>query len=262
MPLPAPASGRIALVTGASSGIGVEFARQLAERGHRIGLVARREDRLRELAAELGGEALALPCDLADGAARAELCEQLERDGHLVSILVNNAGFGGHGEFVGAEPGRDAEMVRLNVEAVTDLTARLAPAMAKRGTGAIINVASTAAFQPMPGGATYAATKAFVLSQSEALSTELKPRGVTVTVVCPGPVRTEFSGIAGTDVLEDDAPEFVWTSAADVAREAIEGVERGKRVIVPGNINRAGALLGRHAPRAALLPLVDRAWNR
>jgi uncharacterized protein len=266
MPLPNAAAERTALITGASSGIGVEIARELAGRGHGVSLVARRTDRLHELAAELaerhGVRAEAFGCDLADGGARARLAAAIEAAGLTVSIVVNNAGFGGHSAFVEAERERDVEMVRVNVEAVTDLLAQYLPPMVDAGAGAVLNVASTAAFQPMPGSATYAATKAFVLSQGEALSEELKGTGVTVTTVCPGPVKTEFAAVAGVDELASGAPEIVWTTPERVAADAVAALEAGKRAIVPGRLNQVGALAGRLLPRSLLLPTVERAWNR
>jgi short-subunit dehydrogenase len=133
--------------------------------------------------------------------------------------------------------------------------------MVRRGRGAVLNVASTAAFQPLPGQAAYAASKSFVLSFSEAVRTELTGTGVTVTAVCPGPVRTEFMEQAGLGEVEERTPGAVWMSAGEVAREAVRGVEHGKRVVVPGALNRAGAIAGQHAPRAVALPLVRRLWS-
>jgi uncharacterized protein len=266
MGLPAPSPAGTALVTGASSGIGAAIARELAGRGLHITLAARREDRLKSLAEEIAsdtsGDADVVVCDLADPAHRARLVTAIEGSGRSVEILVNNAGFGGGGDFATSDPDRALKMVRLNVEAVVDLSARVVSGMVRRGRGAIINIASTAAFQPIPGQATYAATKAFVLSHSEAIQTELGGSGVTVTAVCPGPVRTEFTQAAGFAGVEDRTPEMLWMSADDVAREAISGAERGKRVVVPGALNRAGALAGQHAPRALALPIVRRIWSR
>jgi uncharacterized protein len=153
-------------------------------------------------------------------------------------------------------------MVELNCVAVLDLQARYAPGMAERGRGVVINVASMAAFQPMPGTAAYAATKAFVLSLSEATHSELGERGVTVTALCPGPVKTEFAEVAGVGAAEESLPGMFWASAEDVGREAVEGAEKGKRVVVPGGVmNRAGALTGQHTPRMLALPLVKRIWR-
>ena len=153
-------------------------------------------------------------------------------------------------------------MVRLNCEALLDLQARYLPAMVERGRGAVINIASTAAFQPIPGTATYAATKAFVLSLSEAVHEELKGTGVTVTAVCPGPVRTEFTRVAGIEQAEEQLPGMFWMSSEAVAKAAVDGAENGKRVVVPGLINRAGALTGQHTPRMLALPIVKRIWRR
>jgi short-subunit dehydrogenase len=153
-------------------------------------------------------------------------------------------------------------MVRLNVEAVVDLAGRIVDGMVRRGRGAIVNLASTAAFQPLPGQATYAASKAFVLSFSEAIRTELTGTGVTVTAVCPGPVRTEFVEVAGFDDVEGRTPDLIWMSAADVARDAVSAADRGKRVAVPGPLNRAGTIAGQHTPRALALPLIKRIWSR
>src|SRR5262245_7613575 len=162
MPLPPPSTAGTALVTGASSGIGAEIARELARRGYHVTLVARREERLRSLADEissdLDGEAALITCDLSEASERSRLLEGIRRSGRAIEILVNNAGFGGAGDFASADPDRTLKMVRLNVEAVVDLAGRVVEGMVRRGRGAIINIASTAAFQPLPGQATYGAT--------------------------------------------------------------------------------------------------------
>jgi short-subunit dehydrogenase len=265
MGLPQPSDDGTALVTGASSGIGEAIARELAGRGYALTLVARREDRLKALAAELaeqhGIEAETARADLGDAAQRDRLATALEKSGRRVDFLVNNAGFGAHGDFTRVDRERLTEMVRVNVEAVVDLTGRFLPAMAERGEGTIINIASTASFQPLPGSATYAATKAFVLSFSEAIRTEVRDKGVTVTAVCPGPVRTEFTEVSGMGSVEDRTPGQIWMSAEEVARAAIDGASRGKRVVVPGALNRAGALAGQHSPRSVALPLISRLWK-
>ena len=157
---------------------------------------------------------------------------------------------------------RQLDMVRLNVEAIVDLMGRYLPAMKEKGSGAVINIASVAAFQPLPDNATYAATKAFVLSLGEATHTELKGRGVTVTSVCPGPVRTEFMDAANMSGAEEGTPDFVWTTPEEVAKQAVAGAENGKRVVVPGLLSRATALAGQHAPRFAALPLARQIWRR
>jgi short-subunit dehydrogenase len=264
--LPSPREGGTALVTGASAGIGAALARELAGRGHGVTLVARREERLRELAAELsegqGVRAEALGCDLESQEERDRLAGELERLGLEVDVLVNNAGFGHTGDLAGADRERQVAMVELNCVAVVDLTARHLPGMLRRGEGAVINVASTAAFQPMPKTATYGATKAFVLSFSEAVHSELKGSDVTVTAVCPGPVKTEFPQVAGVEGSEEKLPDLFWMSPEQVARATVEAAEAGKRSIVPGKINRAGSVFGRHTPRALALPITKRIWGR
>lgn len=266
MALPDPAPSSAALVTGASSGIGEAIARQLAQRGHNLILVARREERLRELAAELsdahGIRAEPLAADLGTRPARDELAASIQALGLDVEVLVNNAGFGGTGNVHRVEPERLMAMVALNCEALVDLQARYSAPMAERGRGAIINVASTAAFQPIPGTATYAATKAFVLALSEGTHAELTGKGVAVTAVCPGPVKTEFAETAGLGDANDRMPSFIWTDVEDVASQAVEGAEKGRRVVVPGLMNRVGTLAGRHTPRALVLPLAKRTWRQ
>ncbi len=265
MGLPAASTAGTALVTGASSGIGVAIARELAARGHALILVARREERLRSLATELtdqhgiGAEVIA--CDLADPAERDRMVERVNGTGRVVEVLVNNAGFGSRGNFVSNDRERMVGMVRLNVEAVVDLTGRFLPGMVERGRGSIINIASTSAFQPLPGAANYAATKSFVLSLSEAIRTELRGTGVGVTAVCPGPVKTEFTEAAGMDGVEDSTPDAIWMSPEEIGVAAVEGAEDDKRVVVPGALNRAGSLLGQHTPRGIGLPLFARIWG-
>jgi short-subunit dehydrogenase len=257
MALPVPAPGSTCLVTGASSGIGAELARQLAARGHGVFLVARREDRLRELAEEIAGEygvrAEIAAADLADREAVTALPRIVSERGLTVEVLVNNAGFSTVGD-VHRNPDRQLGMVRVNVEALTALTCAFLPAMTERGRGAVVNVASVVAFQPIPVQATYAATKAFVLSFSEAVSAELKGTGVTMTALCPGPVSTEFIETAGFKRTKDQmGPSLLWSSAEDVAKAALDGAEKGRRVVVPGLVTRATATFGQHGPRSIVL---------
>src|SRR3954454_4054996 len=197
MSLPSPAAGQVVLVTGASSGIGMELARQLAALGHDIVLAARRADRLEQLAAGLrtehGVEALVVPGDLAEAAQRRALIEAVRGSDKVVVGLCNNAGFGSYARVLDAAPANEAAMVQLNVAAVHELTLAFLPEMVARRAGAILNVASLAAFQPVPGMANYAATKAFVQSFSEALHAELAGTGVSCTVLAPGPVPTASS---------------------------------------------------------------------
>jgi short-subunit dehydrogenase len=264
MALPVPASDRTALVTGASSGIGVELARQLAQRGHGVTLVARREGPLHELADELhathGVRAEVAPADLSDEAARDALVAEVLGRGLEVDILVNNAGFSTMGAVHRGEATRELSMIRTDVEAVVHLCTALVPAMVQRGRGAVLNVASTAAFQPIPGQAGYAASKAFVLSYTQSLAQELKRTGVTVTALCPGPVETGFAAAAGIDddVAGSSLPKFMWVSAEAVAAAGVDGLAKGKRVVIPGSANRVLASLAAHAPRGLVLPLLAR----
>lgn len=262
MALPTPAADHAALVTGASSGIGVDLARDLAARGHNLVLAARREDRLtavaQEIAAQHGVRAEVLACDLADPSSRDGLPARVAELGLTISILVNNAGYGTVGDFGTVEAAKETGQVRLNCEAVVALSAAYVPGMVERGSGAILVVASSAGFQPIPGQATYAASKAFALSFSEALHTELKDKGVAVTALCPGPVETEFAAVAGAEELFSNAPSFSMVSAEEVARQAIAGLDGNKRVVVPGAAIKVVTLSGRYTPRAILLPLMKR----
>lgn len=264
MSLPRPSPETTCVVTGASSGIGRDIARQLAARRLGVTLVARRADRLKELADELstahGVRAEAVPLDLTDPEARAGLVSRIESMGLTPEVLVNNAGFSTTGPVAEADPGRELEMVRTNVEAVVDLCTRFVPGMVRRGRGAVLNVASTAAFQPLPGQAGYGASKSFVLSYSHALAAELLRTGVSVTALCPGPVSTEFVEQANftQEEAETALPKFLWLGSDAVARQAVEGMDRGKRVVIPGAANRAGATFAHLAPRRLLLPLLAR----
>jgi short-subunit dehydrogenase len=257
MALPPPSAESTCVITGASSGIGAEFARELTSRGYRVTLVARREERLRELASELGESAEVYVCDVTDPRARAGLADAMTARGVEVSVLVNNAGFSTSGPFARSDRERELDMVRTNVEAVVDFCSLFVPAMAKRGTGAVLNVASTAAFQPLPMQAGYAATKAFVLSFTEALHAEMQGTGVAVTALCPGPVKTEFMDVAELEDA-DALPGVFWASPEDVAKAGIRGLERDKRVVIPGTLNRAGAVGGHLAPRSVLLRVASR----
>src|SRR3954452_21209816 len=240
---------RIALITGASAGLGVEFARQLSERGHRLVLVARRKDRLEELAKELGN-ARAVALDLSKANAAAKLMADIEAAGEAVDLLVNNAGFGLIGQFAELDAKRLRQMIDLNVGTLTDLCRAVAPQMIKRKSGAILNVASTAAFQPGPRMAVYFATKAFVLSLSEALHEELKPHGIKVPCLCPGPTRTEFGDVAGFG--GNGLFDHVAMGAREVVEGGLKGLDRNKAVVVPGLVNKVTASSGRFAPRSVV----------
>ena len=264
MSLPPPSPDRTCIVTGASSGIGVEIARDLVGRGFGITLVARREDRLQELATELRAahrvrvEVMAV--DLSDAAARARIPLEMAARGLVVDVLVNNAGFSTTGAVHSSDHAREVLMVRTNVEAVADLCSLFLPGMVDRNEGAVLNVASTAAFQPLPGQAGYAASKAFVLSYTHGLRGELKGTRVTATALCPGPVHTGFVEAAGFDAAEAESamPKFLWVDAADVARAAVDGLAAGRAVVIPGVANRVSAAAGRFAPRSLLVPLLAR----
>jgi short-subunit dehydrogenase len=264
MALPPPSPESTCLVTGASSGIGSELARGLATRGHGLTLVARREERLRDLAAEIGKKhdvrIEVVTADVSDGAERGRLAQDISGRGLTVEVLVNNAGFGSGGAFVGLDGERETEMVRTNVEAVVGLSSAYLPGMVERGRGALLNIGSLISFQPVPFQATYGASKAFVLSFTDALHEELRDTGVTATAVCPGPVRTEFGESGGFGGADDRIPAFMWLDADRVAEAALEGLESGDRVVVPGPVNRVAALYGQHLPRSLLLPLVRRVW--
>jgi short-subunit dehydrogenase len=255
--LPPPSPGSAALVTGASSGIGVEIARSLARRGHNVVLVARRKERLEDLAAELRADhavrAEALSCDVAEPASRDQLIADLDDLGVTVEILVNNAGYGTGGAFHTLALEREIGMVRLNSEAVVALCGAFVPPMVARGRGAVLNVASTISFQPVVNEAVYGATKAFALSFTEALHGELKGTGVTVTALCPGPVKTEFMNDPGVSEGASSLPRAMWVDAAVVGERGVRALERGRRTVVPGTLNRVGTWLGRHANRALLL---------
>ncbi|RNM13541.1 SDR family NAD(P)-dependent oxidoreductase [Nocardioides pocheonensis] len=260
MSLPPPGPDRCAVVTGASSGIGSELARELGARGHQVVLVARSEDKLATLAAELGERAHVLPADLADREARAGLLERVTALGLVPDVLVNNAGLSTLGPVHRSDPAAEINLLEVDVVAVADLCSRFLPGMVERGRGAVLNVASTAAFQPLPGQAAYGGAKAFVLSYSHSLSGELAGTGVSVTVLCPGPVETGFNAVAGFDDEEahDALPSIMWVSAAEVARAAVAGMDRGRVVVIPGVANRAGAALARFAPKRLLVPLLAR----
>lgn len=248
------------LITGASTGIGKELARIAAAHGRSVILVARSEDKLAELAKELrandGVEAEVLALDLALPESPGSLEQEVTRRGLQVDALVNNAGFGSHGPFHEASLQNQLEMLRLNVEALTHLTRLFLPAMVRRGRGRILNVASTAALQPGPLMAVYYASKAYVLSFSEAVAEELRGTGVTVTALLPGPTRTEFqvrAGTAGTGLMR-----LGMASARSVAEAGYRGMEAGRAVVIPGFVNNLLALSVRLSPRWLVRRMVKR----
>lgn len=243
-----------ALVTGASSGIGEEFARQLAARGHDLVLVARRTERLEALAAELPTEARAIPCDLASEAEK--LPERVAELGTEIELLINNAGFGTFGPFWEIAPHRDAEMVRVNCEAVITLSRAFVPGMVERGRGGVINVASVSSFQPLPYTAAYAASKAFVRSFTDALHAELRGSGVSALAVNPGPVKTEWH-----EVADDPRRVPAWIEAEQAVRETLEAYDRSARSLVPGRLPRLVYNLSRLSPRPVQLRVTERLYR-
>jgi short-subunit dehydrogenase len=243
----------VALVTGASSGIGEALARRLAKDGRHLVLVARRVDRLetlaRELEAQHGIRAYAIPADLVQPGAVRGLLDDVARRGLTVDWLVNNAGFGTMGRFDGLEVERELDEIKLNVEALVELTGRSVPGMVARKRGVVMNVASVAAFTPSPFMATYSATKAFVLSFTEALAVELESTGVHVLCVCPGFTTTEFQATAHVD--SERVPKMAWMTAGQVADQAVDAVGR-KSVLVNGTMNNMLTMGLKLVPRAAV----------
>jgi uncharacterized protein len=247
-----------ALVTGASSGLGAEFARQLAARGYELILVARREERLRELAEELATPAQIVTCDLANEA--ASLPGKVEELGARVDLLVNNAGFGLRGRFVENAVEREAEMVRVNCEAVVILTHAFLPGMVQRGRGGVITVASTAGMQPLAYEATYSASKAFATTLTEALHAELRGTGVKALAVNPGPVPTEWQQVAGYDEAgAEPMPGMV--SAEEAVREALKAFDRGRRVVIPGRFFSAFMRFQGLSPRGVRVRVAERLYR-
>jgi short-subunit dehydrogenase len=244
-------SPRIALVTGASSGIGLELARCFAADHYDLVLVARNRSRLMEIGAEFqdkyGINVRIAPKDLSHTKAPQELFEELSEAGVAIHTLVNNAGFGGYGEFATSDLQHELEMMQLNMVALTYLTKLFLPQIIA-SKGAVLNVASTAAFQPGPLMAVYFATKAYVLSFTEALAEELAPRGVKVSALCPGPVPSGFqerANLHGSPMLKSPAV----LDAATVAKIGYDGLKSGKRVVIAGTLNKIGVQMLRMAPR-------------
>ncbi len=245
---------RTALITGASSGIGREFARQLAARGDDLVVVARRARRLEELAADMREthdvEVEVLPADLTEQDGLRAVEDRLTDAASPVDLLVNNAGFGTHGPFHELDPDREEAEIRLLVLAVSRLTHAALPGMLERGRGGIVNVSSMAGFQPLPYSATYAAAKAFVTSLSQSLHEELRGSGVQMLALCPGYVHTEFHDVAGID--RSDVPSAAWLQARDVVSDALAALDRGEALCVPGLGYKLLAASTRLAPRSVV----------
>ncbi len=250
------------LITGASAGLGAEYARRFAALGHDLVLVARRQEALERLAAELraahGIDVTVIALDLATPSAGADLAAATEAAGITVDVLVNNAGFGTHGDLVDADPQRLAAEIQLNCSTLVDVTARYLPGMRTRGKGSIVNIASTAGFQPVPHMAVYGATKAFVLSFSEALWAEEKPHGIRVLAVCPGATDTEFFDTAG-----ESAAVGKKRSADQVVERTIRELSSSKPSFVDGPANVIAArLLNRITPRRLLIQATGRLMSK
>jgi short-subunit dehydrogenase len=250
----------VTLITGASAGIGAALADVFADHGHHLVLVARRAPQLKALADQIAERGRERPTVLAVDLTRPDTTGRIAddlRDGKLEpQYVVNNAGFGLLGPAARLDRAEQLAMIDLNVRVLTDLSLRFIDSLA-RHRGGILNVASVSAFMPGPGMAVYFATKAYVLSFGEALHHELKPLGIRVTTLCPGPVETEFQARAG--MPKNQFPRMLFRSAARIAREGYEGLMRSRRVVIPGSDNKVAALLPRLLPRRLVLSLVHRA---
>jgi len=250
---------RVTLITGASAGIGSELARVFAANGHRVALVARRAERLTALAAEIaaagGGAPIVIPCDLEQADGCDKIAQALAAAGVEVEYVVNNAGFGVFGLAVKRDRAEQLNIIAVNIRALTDLSLRFSDSLI-RNHGGILNISSIAGFLPGPGMAVYYASKAYVLSFSEALRQELAPQGVRVTVVCPGPVPSEFQARAGFSPGFDSA--ILNVTPAEVAQQAYRGLMANKRAVLPGLGIKVVPFLLRLFPRSFILAAVGR----
>ncbi|MGW0044226.1 mycolate reductase [Rhodococcus sp. NPDC003348] len=264
MSLPTPTPDARAVVTGASSGIGEALATELAARGHSLILVARREDLLDALAAKLSDahrvtvEVRAV--DLADRDRRAPLVEELA--GREISILCNNAGIATFGPVAELDPSYERAQVELNAVAVHDLTLAVLPGMLARRSGGILMVGSAAGNMPIPNNATYAATKAFVNTFSESLRGELKDSGVHVTLLAPGPVRTETPDPAEASIVDRLVPDFLWISSEYTAKLSLDALAKNKMRVVPGILSKGMSVAGGYSPRAVIAPVVGTFYKK
>jgi short-subunit dehydrogenase len=255
--------GCSALITGASAGIGREFARQLASRARTLVILARREQRLNELREELRNRNAQLQVhtrvvDLCDNSQIEELVRSLEQNKIDIDFLVNNAGLGDYGSVATSDIERDNRIIQVNIAALTFLTRALLPRMIERRRGAILNVSSSAGFLPIPGMTVYAATKAYVNSFTEALRAELGKSGVSVSALCPGPVHTEFGDVAARPGREPErGPEFVYVSVEQAVRDALAAIETDRPLVIPGAMMKLGMFLVRITP----LSILRLAWR-
>ena len=264
MSLPLPTASNRAVVTGASSGIGMALATELACRGHSLIIVARRADVLVDLKARLETEfAVAVEvraCDLADPQARQTLLDELA--GREISILCNNAGIATFGPIASLDPQYEKHQVQVNAVACHDLVLAVLPGMVSRNTGAILNVGSAAGNMPIPNNATYAASKAFLNTFSESLRGELKGSGINVTLLAPGPVRTEEIAEEDKSFVDRIVPDRFWVDTEYTARVSLDALARNKMRIVPGPIGQAMSVAGNYTPRAAMAPIVGRFYAK
>jgi short-subunit dehydrogenase len=264
MPVPAPSADARAVVTGASQNIGEALATELAARGHHLIITARREDVLRELAGRLtqqyGVTVEVRPVDLADPAERTKLCDELAV--RNISILCANAGTATFGPVKDLDPAGEKAQVQLNAIAVHDLTLAVLPGMVERKAGGILISGSAAGNSPIPNNATYAATKAFVNTFSESLRGELRGTGVHVTLLAPGPVRTEMPDPAEASLVDKLVPDFLWISAEHTAEMSLDALERNKMRIVPGLTSKAMSVAIGYAPRAIVAPIVGAFYKK
>ncbi|MCH7315595.1 SDR family oxidoreductase [Acinetobacter sp. ANC 3882] len=264
MSLPLPIKDSPVVITGASSGIGEALAKQFAARGYSLILVARRVDKLEALASHLREkyqvEVTLRPCDLADRQDRTAFRKELEQIN--VAVLCNNAGFATFGRLHELDADREREQTEVNTVAVQDLTLAVLPKMIQRRTGAILIVGSTSGHQPTPANATYAASKAFANSFAESLHSELSGTGVSCTLLAPGPTKTGFNEVAGISKIDGIGGNLVWVSAERVAKEAIQGMQCNRRIVIPGWLAQAQTLGGRYTPRIILLPILKQVFSR
>ncbi len=264
MPVPATSADARAVVTGASQNIGEALATELAARGYHLIITARREDVLRALAGRLnqqyGVTVEVRPVDLADPADRAKLCDELAV--RNISILCANAGTATFGPLASLNQDEEKAQVQLNVLGVHDVTLAVLPGMVERGAGGILISGSAAGNSPIPNNATYAATKAFVNTFSESLRGELKRAGVHVTLLAPGPVRTELPDPDNQSLVERLIPDFLWISTEYTAKLSLDGLERNKMRVVPGVTSKAMSVAAGYAPRAIVTPIVGAVYKR
>lgn len=264
MSLPTPNPTARAVVTGASSGIGEALATELAQRGHSLILVARRGDVLEKLAAQLrqrhGVDVEVRAADLSNREQRGPLVDELST--REISILCNNAGIATFGPIASLDFSYERDQVELNAVAVHDLTLAVLPGMLERKAGAILMVGSTAGNMPIPNNATYAATKAFVNTFSESLRGELKGTGVNVTLLAPGPVRTEEPDPADASIVDKLVPDALWISSEYTAKVSLDALANNKMRIVPGIIGKAMSTAGQYTPRAVIAPIVGSFYRK